>query len=72
MTVFDPIKAIKEEITGLANVRTTYKQAETRAMTQMGVAENELIAARKMLGFVDAEMARKRTVLKQLEEQTNG
>lgn len=72
MTVFDPIKAIKEEIMGLADVRTTYKQAETRAMTQMGIAENELIAARKMLGFVDAEMARKRTVLKQLEEQANG
>ena len=60
VTEFNPIKALKEEIQGLGDVRK-----------KMAEAEAEHGAVTKLLGFADAELARKREVLRQLEEQAN-
>ena len=69
MTTFDPVKAIKEEITGLVEVKTTLVNRERELTAKYGELEVELNAVTKLRGFADAEIERKRTVLKQLEEK---
>lgn len=69
MTEFDPIKALREEISGLADVRTTIRNLQVSAEGKMGRAEAEYNAVTKLVGFADAELARKREVLRGLEEE---
>jgi hypothetical protein len=68
--IFEPIKALREEIEGLAGVRAAILVTERRAQERLGEAEVEYNMAVKLRGFADAELARKRQVLKDLEEQT--
>jgi hypothetical protein len=68
--IFEPIKALREEIVGLAGVRAAILVTERRAQERLGEAEVEYNMAVKLRGFADAELARKRQVLKDLEEQT--
>ncbi|HEY6019245.1 MAG TPA: hypothetical protein VIY48_04890 [Candidatus Paceibacterota bacterium] len=68
MTIaFDHIKALSEEITGLADVAKAITIRERRAERDMTEAEAELMAMRKLSGFVQAELNRKRAVLTQLQ-----
>jgi hypothetical protein len=68
MTVFDPIKALKEEIAGLVEVRGSLVKRERQLVAQHGELEVEVNAIIKLRGFADAEIARKREVLKGLED----
>lgn len=67
-TVFDGMRAIREEIEGLNGVRTTLIAQERRAESALGEAEAQLNALRKLRAFADAEIARKRTVLAELSK----
>lgn len=68
-TPFDGLRAIREEIAGLLEVRTNLVTEQRRAQEDLGRAEvlhNNLV---KLRGFADAEVERKRTVMRQLEEE---
>ena len=69
MTTFDPIKALKEEISGLVEVRVALVKRERQLSVQHGELEVELNSIIKLRGFADAELDRKRTVLLSLESQ---
>lgn len=69
---FDAVKALREEISGVLDVRTTFVAEERRAQEALGQAEAHYNSIVKMRGFVDAEIARKRDVLRQLEEKNLG
>lgn len=64
MPNFDIVRALNEEIMGLGEVQKALRIRETaveKAMTEM---ESELNALRKLRGFADAELERKRAVLR--------
>lgn len=67
-TPFDGVRALREEIQGLTEVRTSLVTEERRAQDQLGQAEVHWNNMVKLRGFADAELDRKRTVLRQLEE----
>ena len=69
MTTFDPIKAIKEEITGLAEVAKAIRVREAQLEGRLGEAEADLNNIRKISGFAQMELQRKRDVLRQLEDE---
>ena len=66
-TEFDAKKAIREEMTGLADVLRVLQAQERRAEEELGRAEVELNAARKLTGFARIELERKRSILQKLE-----
>lgn len=68
MAQFDPLKAAREELTGLADVMATLRQRENAAEAAMGQAEQELNAIRKLRGFCEIEMLRLRERIRKLEE----
>jgi len=65
-TEFDPIKAIREEIAGLQDVEKALSVRERFAEQQLGQAESELNALRKLTGYTRSELDRKNKVLQQL------
>lgn len=67
---FDAIKALKEEISGVVEIRVALVKRERQLGAQYGELEVEYNAIVKLRGFADAEIARKREVLRQLEETT--
>lgn len=67
MSTFDIIRALKEEISGLLEVRKSIGMRERQLAAQYGEIEAELNSVIKLRGFADAEIARKREVLKGLE-----
>lgn len=69
MSVFEPIKALKEEISGIVDCRMVFVKRERELQQKYGEIEVELNNVTKMRGFVDAELDRKRAILKTLEEQ---
>lgn len=69
MSMFDPIKALKEEIAGLVDTRLIVLRRERELTAKYGELGVEMNAIVKIRGFADAELERKRTVLKQLEDQ---
>lgn len=69
MSDFEPIRALKEEISGLADIKTSLVKRERQLSAQHGELEIELNTIIKLRGFADAEIARKREVLRQLEKQ---
>lgn len=68
MTKFDPIKAAREELAGLASVQAVITRRENAAEEAMGLAEVELNAIRKIRGFVRIAIEEHRAKLRQLEE----
>jgi inorganic pyrophosphatase len=66
---FDGIKALREEISGLVDVRLVMLKRERNLAAQYGELEVELNNVIKLRGFADAELARKRAVLATLEAQ---
>jgi len=69
MTPFDPLKAAKECMTGLVDVINTLKRRENECEVAMSKAETELNIVRKLRGFCDAEIARQRELIRELEQQ---
>jgi hypothetical protein len=49
-SVFDPLKAAKEELAGLIDVQRVLLQRESRYEEAVSMAENELNAIRKIIG----------------------
>lgn len=68
-TPFDGIKALREEIQGLNDVKKTITKRVHNAERIMAEAEVEHNDTVKLLGFCNSEIDRKRKVLAQLEEQ---
>lgn len=67
VTEFDNIKAVKEEISGLTDIRGTLLKREREVESKFGELEVELNNIKKLRGFTDLELERKRAVLAQLE-----
>lgn len=68
MSDFDPIRAIKEELSGLIEIKTALVKQERNLQFKYGELEVELNSVTLLRGFADAELDRKRKVLKMLEE----
>lgn len=66
MTEFDSMKALSEEIQGLAGVATTLKAQTLKAHMHASEAATQHDALCKLTAFAEAELARKRGVLQQL------
>jgi hypothetical protein len=69
MSDFDPIKALREELTGLADIMTTIRQRERTCEAEIAMAETELNAVRKLIGFVRIEIEKRREQLHKLEQE---
>jgi hypothetical protein len=69
---FDIRKALREELEGLGGILKALLVQERRAQEKMGEAETEYTTVVKLRGFAQAEIARKRDVLKAEEEKANG
>ena len=67
---FDPLKAAREEIGGLAEVLRVLKHRERDCEEAMGRAESELNAVRKLRGFCDIQIAQLREEIAKLEAAT--
>jgi hypothetical protein len=67
---FDGARALREEIQGLGDIKVTIRRRIQVAETRLMEAQSDLDDAVKLRGFCDAEIDRKRAVLKQLEETT--
>jgi hypothetical protein len=67
MTTFDPAKALREEITGLSETQATLKKCEAALAIKLSEVEAERAAIINARGLIDAELARKREVLKTLQ-----
>lgn len=67
MTEFDAIKAIREEIVGLSEIRSALVKRETNLQRQYGEIEVEYNMVMRLRGFADAELNRKRGVLRLME-----
>lgn len=68
MSEFDPIKAAREELTGLMDVLTVMRRSENDAEQAMSQAENSLNAMRKIRGYCLLEVDRLRTRIAAMEE----
>ena len=69
MIEFDATRAVREQLTGLADVMRTIRQREQAAEEAMSAAENELNAIRKLRGYCEIEIDRLRSRLTALEVQ---
>lgn len=66
---FDPKKALIEEITGLGEVKRAYDKLVSKFEQELAEAEVSLNATRQVAAFVQAEIERKRSVLRQILAQ---
>lgn len=69
MTEFDPIKAMREELAGLADILSTIQRRERAAEEAMSEAENELNAVRKLRGFASIQIGILREKIAKLERE---
>lgn len=72
MTEYDPIKAVTEELQGLGLVAISLRRREAVCEEAIAKAEQEINDVRKIRGFLDMEVERKRTVLSQLKAAKEG
>lgn len=68
MTAFDPIKALREELAGLAEVDVAERRREGILETRIAEAESELSHVRKVRGYLLIDIEQKRERLRQLED----
>jgi hypothetical protein len=71
MAEFDPIRAAKEELSGLHAVLTTMVRRENAAEMAMGLAEEELNAIRKLRGYAQMQVEAMQERIRKLEEAAN-
>ena len=64
----DPIKAMREELQGLAEVNAALRKMVDHATDRIGQAEIELNAVLKIKGYLQIEIERKREILMSLEK----
>ena len=64
---FDQMRALREELAGLADVMGAIKARERACEAAIAAAESELNAVRKLVGFVRIEMEKRREQLRKLE-----
>jgi hypothetical protein len=69
MTIFDPLKAAREELAGLNEVAVTIGRRERHAEEAMGKAEVELNALRKITGYVRISMDTIKQRIQELEKE---
>jgi hypothetical protein len=69
MTDFDPAKALREELAGLADVMSAIRKRERTCESQIAMAESELNAIRKIVGFVRIEIEKRREQIHKLEQE---
>lgn len=69
---FDVKKAILEEIEGLNIVKKAVKHLVNDAQQKMGQAEIQLNAANVTEGFLNIELERKQSVLREIIRQEKG
>lgn len=67
MTAFDPLRAAREELAGLGEVRRVLTQRESECEMAMSKAECELNAIRKITGYVRISMDTIRQRIEELE-----
>ena len=65
---FDAIKALQEELAGLAAVEASIRRRESVAEESIAKSEQELNDIRKVRGYLRIETDRKRDVLRQLQQ----
>jgi len=68
-TKFDAIRALREEISGLNEIRLAIETRARRAMQVMSEAEIEYNSIVKLRAFADAEIERKRAILTKLSDE---
>lgn len=64
---FDPIRAAREELAGLADVQRVLTQRERTCEEAMSLAETELNAIRKITGYVRISIEALRQRIAELE-----
>lgn len=67
MTTFDPLKAAREELAGLADVMRALTRRENACEEAMAAAETELNAVRKITGYVRISIDTLRQRITELE-----
>lgn len=67
MAEFDPIRALREEISGLADIRGTLVRRQQELSIRYGELEIELNMVQKLRGFADVILNEKREALRKLE-----
>ena len=70
MTTFDPLKAVREELTGLTDVLRTMRQRENDAEIAIAKAESELNAIRKLRGYAQVEVTALQERIRKLEAES--
>lgn len=65
---FDPLRAVREELAGLAEIEATMGRREMVEEERIADAEAQLNAIRKLRGYARIEIARKREELRRFEE----
>jgi chromosome segregation ATPase len=71
MTDFDPIKAAREELSGLHDVLTAMRRGENQAEQAMARAESDLNAIRKLRGYAQLEIERLQARIASMEAEKN-
>lgn len=66
--MFDPIKALREEIEGVSNILTTLTAETRKAEMAAAEAAQHYDSMVKLKAFAEQELLRKRRVLAQLQE----
>jgi hypothetical protein len=69
MTQFDPLRAAREEAASMLDILATMTRRERAAEAQIGAAEVELNAIRKLRGYAEIELARIRDRIAALEHE---
>lgn len=68
-TAFDPLRAAREELAGLADVQRALTRRENACEEAMATAENELNAIRKITGYVRISIDTLRQRIMELERE---
>lgn len=69
MSSFDPLRAAREELSGLIDVQRTLTRRENACEEAMSTAENELNAIRKINGYVRISIDALQQRIAELEAQ---
>jgi hypothetical protein len=67
MTAFDPIKALRDELTALADVERAIRRRENACEAAISEAETELNAVRKIRGWLRIQIEQTKHKLLQIE-----
>jgi hypothetical protein len=69
VTEFDPIKAAREELSGLVDVLAVMRRSENAAEQAMARAENDLNAIRKLRGYCQVQIGMMQEAIASMEAE---